>query len=869
LFFLANEKDLLGQASAKAAGIKEKYAHKISPLIKTNLKSTQTYNLRILVKDGPAFRKWMARNKPGLDVEASSYADIYRVNNLSSGELNDLLCAEEVLFIDLGNRQAQDERVMDNSDLSVNRIAAVHAAYPSLNGEGLVLSLKEKPFDTTDVDLRGRMKIRELNKQPASLHATMMATLAVGAGNSAPKGLGVATGAGLISSSYDELMPDDHEVLLAEGVSVQNHSYGVGQIENYYGLEARQYDLETNKYDTLLHVFSSGNAGNATSETGAYAGLAGYANLTGQFKMSKNSLCVGEMYPDDSVKFISSKGPAYDGRVKPELVAFGDRGSSESAALVSGISLLVQEKYKTKYGRLPESALLKAFLIKSAKDIGRPAIDFEAGYGAVNALGAIKTVDEERFFSSEITADELVSFEIMVPEGMQELKLSLVWNDPAIEANAKSALVNDLDLELVNMSTKESWKPWVLNAYPHLDSITKDAIRGRDSLNNVEQVSVAVPKPGAYELRVRGKRIVTTKQQFHLVYQYESGFAWTYPVAGVKLESGDSIQLRWEWTSKAEELRMEYKLVGNTHWELIAEKVDASKESIRWRLPKFSGEMQLRIKTDESEYLSDKFVVSQPLPLSVGLNCEDECLLAWDPLEAADYYQVYQLGEQSLVPFKTTVDTFITINEEEKKHLYYAVAPVFNDKAGLRSYTINYSTQGTSCYYMSFLPKKFVNDEAVLNLELASLYRLESVSLEHYKDGAFRTVETISPVLEHQYSFMHKEAVTNHNLYRIKLERDDARLFYSQEEELFRTPAGSLALFPNPASPDSEINFIDGEDGAADIYVYGLDGSLVLAHKTDIGGLKVIPAGRLSSGLYVVEVRTESGYRIKTKLVVR
>jgi len=43
----------------------------------------------------------------------------------------------------------------------------------------------------------------------------------------------------------------------------------------------------------------------------------------------------------------SSRGPAYDGRVKPELVAFAEDGSSGAAAIVSGISLVAQQTYKS------------------------------------------------------------------------------------------------------------------------------------------------------------------------------------------------------------------------------------------------------------------------------------------------------------------------------------------------------------------------------------------------------------------------------------------------------------------------------------------------------------------------------------------
>ena len=59
--------------------------------------------------------------------------------------------------------------------------------------------------------------------------------------------------------------------------------------------------------------------------------------------MAKNILTVGATDSFSIVAALSSKGPAHDGRVKPELVAFGEDGSSGAAALVSGTSLLLQQ----------------------------------------------------------------------------------------------------------------------------------------------------------------------------------------------------------------------------------------------------------------------------------------------------------------------------------------------------------------------------------------------------------------------------------------------------------------------------------------------------------------------------------------------
>ena len=125
----------------------------------------------------------------------------------------------------------------------------------------------------------------------------------------------------------------------------------------------------------LVHVFSSGNSGSTASVAGLYGGIAGFANLTGSFKMAKNIITVGATDSFNIVAALSSKGPAFDGRVKPEMVAFGEDGTSGAAALVSGTAALIQHAYKSTYKNLPTAALVKAILLNSADDIGEKYVD--------------------------------------------------------------------------------------------------------------------------------------------------------------------------------------------------------------------------------------------------------------------------------------------------------------------------------------------------------------------------------------------------------------------------------------------------------------------------------------------------------------
>lgn len=70
----------------------------------------------------------------------------------------------------------------------------------------------------------------------------------------------------------------------------------------------------------LIHVFSAGNSGN--SDCGYGAG-AGWGNITGGHKMGKNSIAVGNLNQDGVIENSSSRGPASDGRIKPDICANG------------------------------------------------------------------------------------------------------------------------------------------------------------------------------------------------------------------------------------------------------------------------------------------------------------------------------------------------------------------------------------------------------------------------------------------------------------------------------------------------------------------------------------------------------------------
>ncbi|NJO89722.1 MAG: S8 family serine peptidase [Chloroflexia bacterium] len=801
-------------------------------------------------------------------VGKTQYKNIYSVKGLTVKIIEDLIKEGSISYVDLGNRRAVDERLMDKTDMTLNKVSAVRNIYPELTGESLFISFKEKLFDTTDIDFKGRCFKVNQNHEEMSTHATMMASIAVGGGNSGPKGKGVAWKANITSTSYADLFPDNHNNLSTDNISVQNHSYGVSQIENYYGLEAQKYDEECYAYPKILHVFSSGNSGTSISENGNYSSIEGFANLTGQFKTSKNTLCVGEIDNYGIIKELSSKGPAFDGRVKPELMAYGFQGSSESAAMVSGIALLVQEAYKSKNSNeLPDASLVKVVLINSADDIGRPEVDFESGFGSVDALGAIKTVMEDRFLNSTITNGEVKIYPISVPENCRKLKVTLCWHDPDAEAGTSRALINDLDLKLSELSTLTSWEPWVLNPYPNADSLSLPAKRGKDHLNNVEQITIDFPNQGNYEIEVSGYA-VQGSQPFSIAYEYENSFQWILPTKNSVLEASEPTIIRWEWNEQPKTGSVDYQVIGENIWHSISSSYDLAKNYIDWQVPETNSQVLIRIKTTDNEELSDTFLISKPANISVGLNCDDEAMIYWNTMTDAENYQIYRVENQFLEPFSTTTDTFVVLSDEDLNYQYYTISAIIDGKEGILSNSMNYSTQSIDCYFVRFISKEAITDSVFLDLELASNYKLSSLTLERFSANEFLPIQKIEPVNETQYSFYDDNPLPNRNVYRIKLERSDFKEVISDEETVYFSKAGSFLVFPNPIQKNQTLNIIDAEDGSAQINIYDTSGKLYYSSESDFGKLNIIPMTNFRKGMYIIEIKTDSGNIASEKLVV-
>lgn len=847
----------------------EKYPEKYSPglmelLLTVPINSETT--LMVMTKDTKLFLDSLMALK---EIKVLSlyepthtfiiYTPLKYVNRIASWD--------QVEFIDR-TRQASQELFSGTIENQTNVVNRMQAAFPAYNGNDITIGIKENTFDTADIDFKGRVFINPAATPGGNSHASIMATISAGGGNTWYATKAAGWGSKIVSSSFSNLLPDAGSFFQQYAVTVQNHSYGTG-IENYYGPEAVAYDLQVANTPSLLHVFSSGNSGQSASTSGTYNGISGFANLTGQFKMAKNILTVGATDSFYTVSSISSRGPAYDGRVKPELVAQGEDGSSGAAAIVSGIAAALQQAYKiNNSNNLPSSALLKAILINSANDAGPAKVDFQSGFGSVNGYKAMQTLVNGNYISGSVLPAQELTYNLMVPANTQELKITMVWIDPPATVNAPKALVNDVDLELFYPLTSQTWQPWVLSNFPHRDSLLLPAVRKRDGLNTLEQITLDNPPAGSYVIKVKGFALASTSQSFHIAWQFDAAnnFEWNFPRQNDPVLAGEQNVLRWKSTLPVSTGTLQYSTDNGSSWQVI-NAADLSAGFYKWVAPNVYSKALIKITAAGNDYTTDTVVISRRLTLSTGFNCPDSFMLLWPRVQAASQYNLYKLGSKYMEAFQTITDTAIVLQKNSNSSLHYAVAPVIGGREGVKSFGTNYSTQGVQCYFKSWYADK-INNTGRLNLELGSLYNINKITVQKIVGKDTFTLQIVNSPASFSYTFIDPGLITGLNQYRACLKTvsdaeicsDIATLYFAEENRLF--------VYPNPLRQSGSFTVIINEQQSGELQVIDVNGRVLQRYVIESGGAIQLPAIRLPAGLYLLRL-AGNNLKVRTgKLVV-
>lgn len=303
---------------------------------------------------------------------------------------------------------------------------------------------------------------------------------------------------------------------------VTHYAYDeTGQWQSFSGVFRPNDCMSQGGYDCL--AFGSGVAKNVIS-VGAIKPLPG----DGRYHAPSNVIATD----------FTSFGPTDDGRIKPDVVAIGQvvyaatntsnnayvnwAGTSFSSPSAAGVGVLLQQIKNEHDGGFLRADMMKALLINSAYEAGSAVgPDYRFGYGLINALGAAESIlHMNNTYTADLTLNNNETYSLEFTTGMEPFKATIAWVDlggnplPQVVLNDRTPmLVNDLDIRITDGTN--TYYPWKLDPdYPE-----DDATQGDNSVDNVEQIYIAVPNPNAtYTLTVTHKgSLVYNKQDFALV----------------------------------------------------------------------------------------------------------------------------------------------------------------------------------------------------------------------------------------------------------------------------------------------------------------------------------------------------------------
>lgn len=594
-----------------------------------------------------------------------------------------------------------------------NAIATNYGAGRHFDGTGVHVELQDDGIIGPHIDYQGRILDQFLSYNYGN-HGDHCGGTIMSAGNLDPLGKGMAFGAELYvygaAPSYPgfNAIPQDYGPL---EIRITSTSYSNGCNAGYTSL-ARTLDLQVRNYTSLMHVFS---AGNAAGDNCGYGAGPGWGNITGGHKAGKNVVTVASLTLLDQLSSFSSRGPAHDGRIKPDIAAKGSdvystmnpnsytvkSGTSMSCPGVAGTLAQLFQAYRETYnGEDPMAGLMKGIILNTAEDLGNPGPDFKYGWGRINALRAVKVMEEARFDSATLSQGEINTHNFDVPADIAQLRVMVYWTDYPASVNSDWALVNNLDMTLTDPAST-TWNPWKLSHYPHPDSLNMPATRGVDDRNNMEQVTLDYPAVGSYTLEVEGVAVPQGPQTYYIVYEFiPDAVILTYPIGGESLEPGKSALIRWDAFGTNKLFTLEFSLDNGQSWDTITGDIPGGNRSYNWQVSAdVSGECLIRISDGVTSSQSDApfSTIGVPCNLQVDWACSDAIHLSWSEVNGATSYQVYKLGEKYMDPVETTSSNSILLEDTDlSSQSWFSVSALGENGAqGMRAIAVQ-NDQGTS-----------------------------------------------------------------------------------------------------------------------------------------------------------------------------
>jgi len=613
---------------------------------------------------------------------------------------------------------APDQPFNDHSEENsrANVLSSSVSGNRNLNGEGVVVGIGDNANPMLHIDFNNRIINRFASETSESHGLHVMGTMG-GAGIIEERYKGYVPKARIIVHHFSNLLVNLPNYVKDYGMVVTNNSYGndVTSCTSFgaYDLYSQILDQQALDMPYLENVFAVGNSGAVPCTPFP----TGFGTVLGGYQAAKNIITVGNTQMDGQISMYSSRGPAKDGRIKPEIVVQGTTirsttpennyglgsGTSMASPAVSGsLALLYQQYRKLNGGANPKNALMKALICNSGMDKGNAGPDYKYGFGWLNLIRSVKMLESGSYINGSVSNKTSKTHAITIPENTAQLKVMLYWNDPAAAIQASQTLVNDLDLEVTNPAQVKTL-PKILDAAPL--NVDNPATTGADHINNIEQVVIDRPAAGSYNVIIKGTAVnQNPEQEYFVVYDaIPEETTITYPIGTERVQQGDAINISWDsFGNDNNGFTIEYSTDNGGSWIAINSSVAPSLRQLAWTIPNIAT-TQAKVKitqngtgnVSESEVFT---ILGVPNMTLSPVQCEGYASIQWDAVTGATDYEVMMLRGEEMVSVATTTSTNYNFTSLSRDQTYWiSVRARLNGKPGRRAAALSRKPDNGNC----------------------------------------------------------------------------------------------------------------------------------------------------------------------------
>lgn len=704
------ENDLLRKYSIQEYG-KLAYSSKISPAFSYDFDFENKYERNESIPF--QIHVWGSKNEiekiftdNGIDFFSWDESDRFLTVKVNAQQIKKIATSSLVSYIE----PISEERTPLLKDAApLLNYTHVNASEPlglGLRGEGVKIGVWDYGLTGFHKDIEGQFENveRDFYNATGTQHTTLVTSAIAAKGILRSEYVGVAPSSKVfVYNFYGKILNEVRDAKEKYGVYITNHSYNIGSafrcFTNYqYSTASIEIDKFVLDEPYMVHLFAAGNSSGAC----AYD----FKTIVPGFQYAKNVIVVGNLQNNETFYPGSGKGPTSDGRLAPHVMSKGSGsfspttgivlasptdtytnayGTSFATPIASGIVGLMQEAFFKKYLELPKNNVVKAVLCNTAVDLGRPGPDYDYGFGKIDALQAVQSIQNKEYFEGSLAHGETKEETLTVLEGVKELKILLNWNDLPASLPNDGVLVNDLDLVIITPDDKVIY-PLVLN--PNIP--LKNAEEGKDSINNIEQVVIKNPIAGQYTIRVKGDRILQDDQDYVISFwSTANDFLWNYPIENSKLVANTANHLRWKSQLSIDSVNLQYSIDGGNEWISI-QNISPAANFFTWTTPNSHQEKVLLRIIDRETVLSvsDTFTITPRLSINTPTNCNNHIRLAWTVVPGATKYIVHILNDKNewVNIDEITVNNYLFERPVTGKEYFFSATPVFNETKGLRSF---------------------------------------------------------------------------------------------------------------------------------------------------------------------------------------